>query len=383
MPRRLLFLTCTMVAVDTLFYTAIGPLVPLLTETFGFSKGTVGVISGAFGIGILVGAAPAAYLVGRFGVRPVAVGGLFILSAASLAFGFGGGFWVLTLARFGAGVSSALSWGAAFAWLLSATPEERRGRAIGAIFGTAVFGAIAGPALGGLAASVGVAATFVGVAFVAALVGVWSLIEPSGAPGASATRLSFDALSKVLIAPLPTGLWLVALGPMLLAALVVLAPLELDRLGWGPPAVGAVFLLAAVAEAAIHPALGRWSDEGGFRVPVGAGLISALVVLLVLALVSGSSWLGNPWLFALLVVIAGATFNITVTPGTALFSSGAEKSGVDRGTVFGAVSFAWAGGYALGSPIAGALAGAFGDWVSYLCAGAVCLLTFASVRRTL
>jgi MFS family permease len=82
-------------------------------------------------------------------------------------------------------------------------------------------------------------------------------------------------------------------------------------------------------------------------------------------------------------VLAGATFNTTVTPGTALFSGGAEKASVDRGTVFGAVSFAWALGYALGAPIAGMLAGAFGDWVSYLCAGAVCLFTFSSVRRNL
>ena len=372
-----------MVAVDTLFYTAIEPLVPLLTETFGLTKGAVGVLSGAFGVGILAGAAPAAYLVARIGVRPVAIVGLLALSAASLAFGFGGGFWVLTLARFGAGVSSALSWGAAFAWLLSATPEERRVRAIGAIFGTAVFGAIAGPALGGIAASVGIATTFVGVAAVAALIGVWALIEPSAAPGASESRISFDALGKILKPPLPTGLWLVALGPMLLAALVVLAPLELDRLGWGAPAVGAVFLLAAVAEAIIHPALGRWSDKGGFRVPVGAGLLAILVVLLALALVSGSSWSGSPWPFALLVVLAGATFNTTVTPGTALFSGGAEKAGVDRGTVFGAVSFAWAGGYAFGAPIAGSLAGAFGDWTAYLCVGAVCLLTLYSTRRSL
>lgn len=383
MLNRLLFLTCTMVAVDTLFYTAIGPLVPLLTETYGFSKGVVGVISGAFGAGILVGAAPAAYLVGRLGVRPVAIAGLFILSAASLAFGFGDDFWSLTLARFGAGFSSALSWGAAFAWLLAATPEERRGRAIGAIFGTAVFGAIAGPALGGLAALVGVATTFVGVAFVAALVGVWALIEPSEAPGASENRLSLAALSKLLKSPLPTGLWLTALGPMLLAALVVLAPLELDRLGWAPPAVGAVFLFAAVAEAIVHPSLGRWSDKSGFRLPVETGLVAILLVLIALALASGRPWLESPWPFALIVVLAGATFNTTVTPGTALFSGGAEKAGVDRGTVFGAVSFAWAGGYALGAPIAGTLAGVFGDWVSYLCAGAVCLLTFVSVRRTL
>jgi predicted MFS family arabinose efflux permease len=367
-----------MVVVDTLFYTAIGPLVPLLARTFGLSKAEVGVVSGAFGLGAIAGAVVSAYLVGRIGVRPVALTGLFALSAASLAFGLGGGFWALTLARFGAGVSSALSWGAAFAWLVSSSPEERRGQAIGALFGTAVFGAVAGPALGGIAAAVGVATAFAGVAAVSALVGLWALLEPSPAPGPSATRLSFGTVRKVLESPLPTGLWLVALGPMLLAALVVLAPLNLDRLGWDAQAVGVAFFAAALAEAAAHPLLGRWSDAAGPGAPVRAGLVASALVLLALALTGGS-----PWLLALLVVLAGASFNATVTPGTALFSGGAEKAGADRGTIFGAVNFAWSLGYALGAPIAGAIAGTFGDRAAYLCAATVCLFALSSIRRTL
>ncbi len=365
-----------MVIADTLFYTAIGPLVPLLAEAFALSKAEVGVVGGAFGAGAIAGSVLSAYLVGRVGVRPVAALGLLALSAASLAFGFADGFWALALARLGAGVSNALSWGAAFAWLVSAVPEERRGRAIGALFGTAVFGAVAGPALGGLAASVGVAATFAGVAVVAAAVGLWALLEPSPAPGPSSSLLSFDAMRKVLEPPLPTGLWLVALGPMLLAALVVLAPLGLDRLGWGAEAVGAAFLLAALAEAVVHPLLGRWSDASGFRAPARAGLVASALVLLGLALTGES-----PWLLAFLVVLAGATFNVTVTPGTALFSGGAEKAGAGLGVVYGAVNFAWATGYALGAPLAGTLAGAFGDATSYLALGAACVLTLFSIRR--
>jgi hypothetical protein len=39
------------VVVDTLFYTAIVPLVPLLAQDLGLSKAGVGVLSGAFGAG--------------------------------------------------------------------------------------------------------------------------------------------------------------------------------------------------------------------------------------------------------------------------------------------------------------------------------------------
>ena len=176
---------------------------------------------------------------------------------------------------------------------------------------------------------------------------------------------------------LATGLWLVAVGPMLLGALVVLAPLELDRLGWGGVAVGIVFLLAAFVEAAARPLIGRWSDEGGPRAPVRAGLLASVLILSALPLA-----LGNPWAVALLVVLAGAAFNAPVTPGTALFSEGAEKAGADQGPIFGAVNFAWSVGYALGAPLAGALAGAFGDAAAYLSMGAVCIFTLLLIRRT-
>lgn len=70
-----------------------------------------------------------------------------------------------------------------------------------------------------------------------------------------------------------------------------------------------------------------------------------------------------------------------MTPGTALFSGRAENAGADLGVVYGAVNFAWASGYALGAPVAGALAGAFGDATFCLVMGAVCVLTLLAIRR--
>ena len=65
-----------MVVVDTLFYTAIGPLVPLLARTYGLSKAEIGTMSGPFGLGAIARSVLSAYLVGRIEVRPVAVAGL-------------------------------------------------------------------------------------------------------------------------------------------------------------------------------------------------------------------------------------------------------------------------------------------------------------------
>ena len=375
--RWLTALTCSMVAVDTLFYSAIGPLLPLLASTHELSTAQLGLVSGAFGAGAIAGALLSAYLVGRMGVRPVAVVGLLTLAVASLAFGFVDGFGALALARLVAGASSALSWGAAFAWLVLATPHARRGRAIGTLFGTSVIGAATGPALGSLAATVGLGIVFTGIACLAVLIGLWALAEPAAAPGPSPTELSLATARTIMLPALACGLGVVALGLMLFAALVVLAPLGLDRLGWNPRAVGAVFLLAALAEAAVHPVLGRWSDASGPGVPVRAGLTASAVLLLALTLTGG-----NPWLLASLVVLAAACFNATVTPGAALFSGRAAQAGVGPGVAFGAVNFAWSLGYALGASLAGVLAGAFGEQTAYLALGAVCILALLITHRT-
>ena len=179
----------------------------------------------------------------------------------------------------------------------------------------------------------------------------------------------------VLRPRLATGLLLIALSPLLFSGLAVLAPLALNRLGWGAAAVGVVFLVSAAFEAVVHPLLGRWSDRAGYRSPMRAGLLASVGILLLLP------WVGSPWLLGLLVVLAGGAFNATLVPGTALFSRGTEKAGVDQAVAFGATNFAWAFGYAVGAPLGGALADLRGDALSYLFLAAVCVLMLLSLRR--
>src|ERR671914_19356 len=113
--RRLLALTSAIVLVDTILYGTLTPLVPYFSEEFGLSKSAVGILSGAFGAGVLVGSAPGAYLASRAGVRAAAITGLVLMSVTSLAFGLAEAAWVLVLARFVGGFGSSLSWVAAFA----------------------------------------------------------------------------------------------------------------------------------------------------------------------------------------------------------------------------------------------------------------------------
>jgi MFS family permease len=372
--RRLLALSCAIVLVDTIFYAALTPLVPLFEEEFGLSKSAVGILSGAYGAGVLVGSVPGGYLASRSGVRTTALVGLILMSVTSVMFALVDTTWLLVAVRFAGGFGSALSWVAAFTWLVDRAPEERRAEMIGVMISAAVVGALLGPVLGSVAATVGLLPAFASVAVVGGVIAVWAALEQ--APISSGDISLLPAL-RTLREPIQlTSLWFIGLSPLLFSALAVLVPLDLNRLGWGAAAVGTVFFVSAIFEAFVHPLLGRWSDRSGYRPPVFAGLLTSIGILLLL------TWVGNPWLIGLLVVLAAGAFNATLVPGTALFSRGTEKAGMERAVAFAITNFAWASGYAVGAPVGGFLADLRGDALSYLTLTGVCLLTIVLLRRT-
>jgi MFS family permease len=372
--RRLLALSCAIVLVDTIFYAALTPLVPLFEEEFGLSKSAVGILSGAYGAGVLVGSVPGGYLASRSGVKITALVGLILMSVTSVMFALVDTTWLLVAVRFAAGIGSTLSWVAAFTWLVDRAPEERRAEMIGVMVSAAVVGALLGPVLGSVAATVGLLPAFAVVAIVGGVIAVWAALEQ--APVSSGDISLLPALRTVRQPLLLTSLWFIGLSPLLFSALAVLVPLELNGLGWGAAAVGTVFLVSAIFEAFIHPLLGRWSDRSGYRPPIFVGLLTSIGILLLL------TWVGNPWLIGLLVALAGGAFNATLVPGTALFSRGTEKAGMDRAVAFAITNFAWASGYAVGAPVGGFLADLRGDALSYHSLTVVCLLTIIVVYRT-
>ena len=372
--RRLLALSCAIVLVGTIFYAALYPLVPFFQEEFGLSKSTVGILSGAYGAGVLVGSVPGGYLASRSGVRVTALVGLTLMSVTSVMFALVDTSWLLVLTRFAGGFGSSLSWVAAFTWLVDRAPEERRAELIGVMISAAVVGALLGPVLGSVAATVGLLPAFASVAVAGAAIAVWAAFEP--APASSGNVSLIPALGTVRQPRLLTALWFIGLSPLLFSALAVLVPLDLNRLGWGAAAVGTVFFVSAVFEAVVHPLLGRWSDRSGYRPPVIAGLLVSIGILILL------TFAGSPWVIGLLVVLAAGAFNATLVPGTALFSRGTEKAGMDRAVAFAITNFAWASGYAVGAPVGGFLADLRGDALSYLALMMVCLSTIVLVRRT-
>src|SRR6478672_12951904 len=167
--RRLLSLVCVLVAVDTMLYAALTPMLPRFAHELGLAKGQAGVLVAAYAAGALLGAIPGGLVATRIGPRRAVLVGLTWVGAASVGFALAGDFWGLFAARLAQGAGSAFTWSGAFAWLLGAAPLQRRGQVIGTAMGAAVVGALFGPIVGAIADIVGRDVMFSALAGVAAL----------------------------------------------------------------------------------------------------------------------------------------------------------------------------------------------------------------------
>ncbi|TMJ93348.1 MAG: MFS transporter [Actinobacteria bacterium] len=150
--RRLLLLVSAIVLVDTIFFSALSPLLPHFTKEFGLSKTDAGILTAAYAAGGITAALPAGLFASRVGVKPAVLLGLVLMIGTTVAFGLAQSGWVLDTARFGQGFASAFSWNGALAWLIAASPRDRRGELIGVAMGAAVGGALLGPVVGAVAA---------------------------------------------------------------------------------------------------------------------------------------------------------------------------------------------------------------------------------------
>jgi len=369
--RRLLVLVSVVVAVDTLFFTALTPLLPHFADKYDLSKAGAGVFISTYAAGTLLGAVPAGLATTRFGPKRTVLVGLTLMTVASLGFALAGDVPALGASRLFQGIGSAFSWAGGLAWVIGSTPRERRGELLGTAMGAAVFGALLGPVLGALAGVVGTRTAFLGVTVVGAVLVGWAATTPEVPRERQALRAGLLALRE---RPLLAGLWLVTLPALLFGVLIVLVPLQLNRHGWGTIAIGALFVATTALETVLNPMLGRLTDRYGRLRPVRAALIGSVAVSVALAATT------QPALIAPLVLAAGVAYGAFYTPALALISHGAERAGVAQGLAFGLMNACWGIGALIGPAVGGALAGVAGDSVPYLLVACICLATYVATR---
>jgi predicted MFS family arabinose efflux permease len=372
--RRLLIFVCAVVLLDTAFYAVVAPLLPQLSAELGLTKAQAGVLTGAYAAGTLAGALPMGLLASRIGPRRVLLLGLGLLAGSSVTFGLVREIVVLDLARFAQGVGGACSWAGAMAWLLQTAPASRRGELIGTAVGSAIAGALLGPVLGAVASVAGQAVTFVCVAALAVGLGLFALRAVAPPRGEVQT---LGDVRRALGSPLVRlAAWLVVLPALSASALSVLVPLRLAELGLIQLAIAGAFLVAAGAEAAVSPVVGRLSDRRGRLLPIAIGLAAAAVLLAVLP------WPAVGWVVAAGFVLATMALGTFWAPAMAMLSDHAEATGLQQGPALGLVNLAWATGATVGAVGGGFTASQTSDAVPLLVLSGLCLLTLTVVRSS-
>lgn len=139
-------------AVVSLGFGLLAPIVPQLAANLGMSPGEMGGIFALFSVAFVLALPPAGYLTDRIGRKTMLVSGILVFGFTTLLMAFITDAFQFAVLRALEGVGAAMTAPSAFALVIDLVPAEKRATAMG-IEGTAqTLGILGGPAIGGFVA---------------------------------------------------------------------------------------------------------------------------------------------------------------------------------------------------------------------------------------
>lgn len=335
---------------------AIVPLIPDYTTRFGLSVLDAGLLVGIPAAAMLVLSLPVGVLSDRVGPRIVTITASALLTVSALGQALAGSYAVLLASWALFGITSAIIYTAAPAWLAAAAPPHRRVAVLGGVATFAGLGLMVGPAFSGLLTEhFGPGSPFLVVAVVSAAVTVGLIRQPS--PQAATVPPmaggSLPALLRERHAASALGLmfFVGALG----GVVNLLVPLRLHDEGVSVGSIGIAFTATTALFVLTSIHIARLGNRVPLLAASGAAALTLAAVLL-LPVVAGSTLL-----MIVFLVLRAPLWSVVSTISNPLCARGAELACVGTGFGLAVMNLCWAAGN-LGGPLAGgALAGAVGD----------------------
>ncbi len=292
--RKNLYILAFTLAVVTLGFGVVMPIIPFYMEDFGAGGTELGLLVASYAVMRLIFGPIWGSLSDRVGRKPIMVIGVLGYGITMVGFGLATQLWMMFVARILAGVLSSATSPTTMAYIGDSTSEEERSAGMGILGAAAGLGTIFGPAIGGLLADFTLSTPFffaAGMSLISVLLIFLflpeSLSEDERIPRESDEPIfNLRAWWKALFTPI---------GPLLVQAFLVMAGLTLffgifglyalQRFDYGTKEVGLIFtvlgLMMAVGQGLlVGPLTRRFGDLTVMKVGF---LLSGISILTVMA----------------------------------------------------------------------------------------------------
>ncbi|MBV9365949.1 MAG: MFS transporter [Solirubrobacterales bacterium] len=345
--------------------SAIVPLLPRLSHTYGLSTSAGALLLAAPGLATLAVSMPAGALADRLGARRVTIAATALMAAAATAQA-APSYVLLMAGRLAFGLAFGIVWTSGVAWMSGSHSESGSPR-LGAVATSAAVGMVAGPAIGGLLADqFGLSVPFLVVAALAGALTIALKWQPDATSREANHRRDTSLRALARLAPnqpgVVTGAAVLAISGAVSGVIQLLVPLELHHAGFSAGTTGVAFSGAAgvyIVVSAFVVKLGRRATT------LAAAALAALALSLFLlpaALSTGAA------LLVAVLVASTAPRAVVSTVAYPLATDSAARGGLADGLVIGLLNGTWAAGLVLAPLLAGAVDQAAGPGPAYLVA---------------